>query len=261
MTNELTVFTNEQFGELRTILIDSEPWFIGKEVATMLGYERTADAVAAHVDEEDKGVGDLPTPGGVQQMVIINESGLFSLVLSSKLPSAKAFKHWVTHDVLPAIRKHGMYVRDEAFKTAMQGEPGAMTDAVRACFTAIKCLRELHPGLKTGMASAIALRTLTDTTSLDLTRFMPLLPSEDNPGTMTPTVLGKYFNLTARKVNECLKALNLQTFDTDKRLWTLTDTGRQYGEEIPYTAHSGHAGYQLRWNDTVKDLISAYLEA
>ena len=108
--NELKIFNSPEFGQVRTVMIGGEPWFVGKDVATILGYERTADAIRAHVDDDDKGVGEIQTPGGKQKIIIINESGLYSLVLSSKLPTAKKFKHWITSEVLPAIRKHGAYM-------------------------------------------------------------------------------------------------------------------------------------------------------
>lgn len=94
---------------VRTITINNEPYFIGKDVAQVLGYRDTSDALKKHVDEEDKGVCEMPTPGGRQQMKMVNESGLYSLIIGSKLPTAKRFKHWVTSEVLPAIRKHGAY--------------------------------------------------------------------------------------------------------------------------------------------------------
>ena len=109
MSKEIQIFTNEQFGEVRTLTKDGEPWFVGKDVADILGYSDTAQAVRKHIDDEDKGVVEMTTPGGKQNMVIINESGLYSLILSSKLPTARAFKRWVTSEVLPAIRKHGEY--------------------------------------------------------------------------------------------------------------------------------------------------------
>lgn len=112
MANEVQVFNFEN-SEIRTTVIDGTPHFVGKDVAEILGYKRTADAIASHVDNEDKGVGEIETPGGVQKLVVINESGLYSLVLSSKLPSAKKFKRWVTTDVLPDIRKHGAYLSNE----------------------------------------------------------------------------------------------------------------------------------------------------
>ena len=111
--NELKIFENPAFGQVRIVERDGEPWFVGKDVATALGYgqgKSLANAVANHVDAEDKGVTELMTPGGTQEMTIINESGLYSLVLSSKLPTAKAFKRWITSEVIPSIRKTGGYI-------------------------------------------------------------------------------------------------------------------------------------------------------
>lgn len=111
---ELQVFTNVEFGEIRTLLIDDQPWFIGKDIATVLGYSNPSKAVRTHVDEEDKGVNEMDTPGGKQKIIIINESGLYSLILSSKLPNAKKFKRWVTSEVLPEIRRTGGYIDEGA---------------------------------------------------------------------------------------------------------------------------------------------------
>lgn len=109
MANEIKVFSNEEFGKVRVLSIDNEPWFVGRDVAEVLGYSNTRDAISKHVDEEDKGVAKCDTPSGAQQMTIINESGMYSLILSSKLPNAKKFKRWVTSEVLPSIRKTGSY--------------------------------------------------------------------------------------------------------------------------------------------------------
>ena len=111
--NELEIFKNEEFGEIRTITINNEPWFVSKDVAFVLGYSNPRDAISKHVDVEDKGVAKCDTLGGSQDLTVINESGLYSLILSSKLPTAKKFKHWVTSEVLPTIRKHGAYMTDE----------------------------------------------------------------------------------------------------------------------------------------------------
>ena len=107
--NELRTFKNDEFGEVRTLVINDEPWFVGKDVATVLGYKNTKDALSKHVDDEDKLGSQIATSGQNREMTIINESGLYSLILSSKLPTAKKFKHWVTSDVLPSIRKTGSY--------------------------------------------------------------------------------------------------------------------------------------------------------
>lgn len=108
--NNLKIFKNAEFGQIRTVTIDNEPWLVGKDVAEALGYAKARNAISAHVLEEDKK--DAPiqgTPGGTQTMTIINESGLYALVFGSKLESAKRFKHWVTSEVLPAIRRTGSY--------------------------------------------------------------------------------------------------------------------------------------------------------
>lgn len=133
MNNELKIFENPEFGSIRTVETNGEPWLVGKDVAEALGYSNTKDAIANHVDSEDKRIiqksefttfenhipksalpvnfipADVPNRG----LTIINESGLYSLILSSKLPKAKEFKHWVTSEVLPSIRKHGMYATEE----------------------------------------------------------------------------------------------------------------------------------------------------
>lgn len=111
--NELQIFNNAEFGSVRTLAINGEPYFVGRDVAEILGYSNTRDALAKRVDAEDKGVAKCDTLGGTQELVVINESGLYSLILSSKLPNAKRFKHWVTSEVLPSIRKHGVYAIDE----------------------------------------------------------------------------------------------------------------------------------------------------
>lgn len=111
--NDIKTFNNPEFGEVRVTMIDDEPWFVGKDVARILGYSRTADAIKAHVDNDDKLTRCFTDSGQSRQMYVIDESGLYSLILSSKLPSAKKFKHWVTSEVLPAIRKHGAYMTDE----------------------------------------------------------------------------------------------------------------------------------------------------
>lgn len=113
MENQVKVFESAEFGSVRTVEVNGEPYFVGRDVATILGYKNISDAISTHVDEEDKGVAKCDTLGGTQEMVVINESGLYSLILGSKLPNAKKFKRWVTSEVLPSIRKHGMYATDE----------------------------------------------------------------------------------------------------------------------------------------------------
>lgn len=118
--NQMQIFKNSDFGEIRTVTIGNEPWFVGKDIAEILGYERPSKAILDHVDDEDKD--EIPIQdsiGRMQNTPTINESGLYSLVLSSKMPEAKKFKRWVTTEILPAIRKHGAYMTDSVLEQAV----------------------------------------------------------------------------------------------------------------------------------------------
>lgn len=119
LSENIKIFNNAEFGEIRVMLIDDDPWFVGKDIAAALGYKDTVNALKAHVDEQDKAGWRITTQFGEKETTIINESGLYSLIFSSKLESAQRFKHWVTHDVLPSIRKHGMYMTDNLLETAI----------------------------------------------------------------------------------------------------------------------------------------------
>lgn len=107
--NDLQIFNNEEFGTIRSTMINGEPWFVGKDVAKLLGYANSNDALAKHVDEEDRGVAKCDTLGGIQELNVINESGLYSLILRSSRPEAKRIQRWVTSEVLPTLRKTGSY--------------------------------------------------------------------------------------------------------------------------------------------------------
>lgn len=131
--NELKIFQSEEFGEVRTVTIDGQPWFVGKDVAIVLGYVNARDTISKHVDNEDKGVAKCDTLGGKQDLTVVNESGLYALIFGSKLESAKRFKHWVTSEVLPSIRKHGVYALDDLLNNP---------DMAIKAFTALKEERE-----------------------------------------------------------------------------------------------------------------------
>lgn len=112
-SNQTQVFDNPEFGKIRTLMINDEPWFVAKDVAVILEYTNPQKAVRVHVDDEDKGLTEMDTPGGRQTVTIINESGLYSLTFSSKMENAKKFKRWVTSEVLPSIRKNGGYIQGQ----------------------------------------------------------------------------------------------------------------------------------------------------
>lgn len=119
--NDLKIFENREFGDIRVLEIDNEPWFVGKDVAMVLGYANSRKALTDHVDDEDRtdGVTIRDSMGREQNPIFINESGLYSLILSSKLPNAKRFKRWITSEVLPSIRKHGAYATDEVIDNVL----------------------------------------------------------------------------------------------------------------------------------------------
>ena len=115
--NELMIFENEKFGFVRTVVIDNEPWFVGRDIARALGYKDTADAIKTHVDTDDKLTRQFADSGQRREMIIISESGLYSLIFGSQLQSAKKFKRWVTSEVLPSIRKNGGYISGQETMT------------------------------------------------------------------------------------------------------------------------------------------------
>ncbi|MDY3675438.1 MAG: phage antirepressor KilAC domain-containing protein [Catenibacterium mitsuokai] len=154
--NELQVFKNQEFGSVRTLVINSEPWFVGKDVAEALGYKNTKDALAKHVDSEDKEIlksqnatlENIPNRG----VTVVNESGLYSLVLSSKLPSAKKFKRWVTSEVLPALRKTGQYQVKELSGQELMAK--ALIEAQNVLAAKDKQIEQMKP--KVVFADAVA---------------------------------------------------------------------------------------------------------
>lgn len=145
MRNELKIFRNPEFGEIRTVIIGEEPWFVGRDVALVLGYSNPRKAVGDHVDEEDKGVTKCDTLGGAQDLAIINESGLYSLILSSKLPNAKKFKRWVTSEVLPSIRSNGGYISNQEKMTPEEILANAIKVAERVIAEKDKQIEAMQP--------------------------------------------------------------------------------------------------------------------
>lgn len=146
--HELKIFESPEFGTVRTVTINGEPWLVGKDVAEALGYSNPRKAISDHVDAEDRGVTKCDTLGGPQEMTIINESGLYALVLSSKLPTARRYKHWVTSEVLPSIRKHGLYATAETAERLLS-DP----DFVIRLFTEIKAEKEMRQQLEAEAAA------------------------------------------------------------------------------------------------------------
>lgn len=203
--NELKIFENKQFGTIRTVEIDSTPYFVGKDVAEVLGYSNPRDALAKRVDDEDKGVANCDTLGGKQQLTVINESGLYSLILSSKLPKAKEFKRWVTSEVLPAIRKHGVYAVDEVLEN-----PDMLISALQA--------------LKEEKAKA---KRLTETLAVQEQQIAELQPKASYydvvlncKDLVSVTEIAKDYGKSAKWLNEKLHELGIQ-FKQGGKTWLL----------------------------------------
>lgn len=147
--NEVMVFNNAEFGQVRTVVIDGEAWFVGKDVAIALGYGNSSQALKTNVDECDKDLHPMDTVGrGTQNMTIINESGLYSLIFGSRLESAKRFKHWVTSDILPSIRKNGGYIARNGSMTREQIIANALVLANNVIAEKDRQIREMEPKSK-----------------------------------------------------------------------------------------------------------------
>lgn len=194
---EITVFENKQFGTLRTVERDGEMWFVGKDVAEKLGYSNPRKAIGDHVDEEDKtdGVTIRDSIGRDQQPIIINESGLYSLVLSSKLPTAKEFKHWVTSEVLPSVRKHGVYAVDDLLENP---------DVMIAVLNELKVERDKR-------------RALQDTVAVQHQQIAELQPKATYydrilgcKDALTATVIAKDYGWSGQQLNEYLHRKGVQ---------------------------------------------------
>lgn len=201
-TEEVEVFNSTEFGQLRTVERDGEFWFVGKDVALALGYSNPRDALAKRVDDEDKGVAICDTLGGVQDLTIINESGLYSLVMSSKLDSAKRFKRWVTNEVLPSIRKHGAYMTPETLQAAILNP-----DTVIQLCQQLKAEQAKSAQL---VAENNALKPAAD--------YAKQVCIGEN--CRTTTTLAKDYGMSAEKMNELLHELGIQYKTSDKQ-WVL----------------------------------------
>lgn len=225
MSNNLQIFKNNDFGEIRVIELNGEPWFVGKDVAETLGYKDTSDALKRHVDDEDKGVGEIPTPGGNQNMKIINESGLYSLILSSKLSTAKKFKHWVTRDVLPSIRKTGTY----STKSKDESEIKYMNAQAR-----LKNARAREAKIYLELADKVDIKEYkqimySKTTELLSGETLIPLPKIERK-TYSATDIGKVLGISANKVGGLANAYNLKTDEYGIKVW---DKAKYSDKQVP----------------------------
>lgn len=251
MTKDLQVFESPDFGKVRTVMVDNVPWFVAKDVCECLEIGNPSQAIT-RLDEDERNTLILNEGIGNPEKAVVNEYGLYNLILGSRKPEAKAFKRWITHEVLPAIRKTGSYFVPKispvpSFKSRLVGtavrDIGGTAKAIMAVFKA-----------KEGIALAKAKSIIERTYGFDVPELEELLPPATHEvGYMNPTQIGeKAGGIKAKQVNALLAANGFQR--REGKDWRLNDAGRDYGEEIPFNNH-GHSGYQVRWNDSIVPLV------
>lgn len=197
--NEIQVFESTDFGNVRVVEYNGEPYFCAKEVCDILGYTNSRKAIADHVDEEDKGVTKCDTPGGKQNLTIINESGLYSLILSSTLPEAKKFKHWVTSEVLPSIRKTGKY--------SARKEP----DEAKLLNAKARYARELQRIANIETLSPTYKQILIAQAAEILTGVEFPLPKSEDGKTYSAGEVGKMFGVSAQRIGKLANDNDMKT--------------------------------------------------
>lgn len=229
---ELQVFNSTEFGAVRTTIVNDEVMFVAKDVASILGYSNPRDAINKHVDDEDKGVAKCDTLGGSQDLTVINESGLYGLILSSKMPKAKQFKRWVTAEVLPAIRKHGMYAIDEILENP---------DLAIAALMQLKEEREKRKQFE----------CLTLAQQQQIAEMQPKASYYDlilqNTNTVPITQIAKDYGMSGRKFNELLHGLGIQY--KLRKTWILYQhyAERGYTQSRTYAVNDNRSVMHTYW--------------
>lgn len=243
--NQLQIFENKEFGKIRTVEINNEPYFVGKDVAEILGYSDVSKAIKMHVDDDDKLTRQFVVSGQNRNMYVINESGLYSLILSSKLPTAKKFKRWVTSEVLPSIRKHGMYATDELI---------ANPDIAIAAFQALKEEREQRQLLQfecNKQKQIIGeLKPKADYTDIIL----------QSKSLVTVTQIAKDYGMSGTAMNEMLHRYGIQYKQSGQ--WLLYskyhNNGFTHSETVTITHSDGRTGTVMNTKWTQKGRLFIY---
>ena len=239
MSKEIQIFKNEQFGQIRMIMQGDEPWFVGKDVAEILGYTNPSKALADHVDEEDKLNNESLSSLGQRGGWLINESGLYSLILSSKLETAKAFKRWVTAEVLPSIRKHGEYVSPRKAQQRL-GEVNSAARIIR------QTLREA------GMAPqfvAVAMKSLYEPVGVEI----PLEGITLNKRLFDATAIADRLGVLSRSGKPHAHAVSA--------IIAQVDVLPEEKELVPFQSGiNGHSGTNMQYTESVVAKVSLWLE-
>ena len=231
MKNELKIFENKAFGKVRVIERNNEPWFVGKDVAEALGYSQPAKAIREHVKDTHKGVSEMDTPGGRQQIIIIDEAGLYSLVLRSKLPAAEAFQEWVVAEVIPSLRKTGSYSVNQDMK-AKEVEARLNNSRARVASTFLKVAQ---------MTDLLEYKHICQQKAAEVLSGVPLLPMQSiNENTLSADEVGKELGISGNMVGRIANQHNLKTdeygkyfYDKSRHCQKQVETFRYYRKVIP----------------------------
>jgi prophage antirepressor-like protein len=232
---------------LRVVTDDQgQPWFVAADVLASLQLDRKA---LERLDADEKGVSSVHTPGGDQDMTTVNEPGMYALILGSRKAEAKRFKRWVTHDVIPAIRKTGAYLTPGTLANL----PAPTHDRVSAILLIGAAVAKV-PGVKAGIAAAAMLTCIQENTGITTEVLRRALPAANEPMcALNATQLGKLLNRSPKATNRLLSDNGLQTRN-DRDEWELTEAGDAWAEAMPYS-RNGHSGYQILWNPAVAEML------
>lgn len=246
---EIEIFKNPDFGIVRTMVIENEPFFVGKDVATILGYKDTSDALKRHVDSEDKLTRCFTDSGQGREMYVINESGLYSLILSSKLPGAKSFKRWVTSEVLPSIRKHGAYATDDVINKVLESP-----DFGIQLLTQLKREREKVQVLGAELEQK---SNLIETMQPKVNYYDLILQC---PDLIPITVIAKDYGMSASALNLKLNKLDVQYKQGGRWYLYAKYSGQGYAQSKTheYTKQDGSTGASVHLYWTQKGRIFIY---
>ena len=241
---QIKVFNNTEFGEIRSMTIDGEPYFVGKDVAAALGYTNTRKALIDHVDDEDRtgGVTIRDSIGREQKPTIINESGMYSLIMGSKLEGAKRFKRWVTSEVLPSIRKTGAFATDSAAaelkaRELRVKEMNAQARLINAETRRLLILQK-EKGLSKVAVDALAVRAMEDVTGKDLGEYLPRAEK-----TYSASEIGNALGISAAKVGKIANAYGLKT---DEYGITVMDKSRYSSKEVAAFRYNEHGKQKIK---------------
>ena len=250
MTNEMQMFNSEEFGNIRATEISGEPWFVGKDVALALGFKDTVNALKTHVHEDDRKGWRITTPSrGEQEMTVVNESGLYALIFGSKLDSAQRFKRWVTHEVLPSIRKHGLYAA-----------PATVDEILTNPDTFIKLLQEIKAERE--KSAELSLQNARQAQIIH-----ELKPKADytdkilqNRGLVTITQIAKDYGMSGEAMNALLHELGIQYKQSDQ--WLLyakyQSKGYTHSHTIDITRSDGSPDVKMNTKWTQKGRLFLY---